>query len=102
MALRLDENKSVVPTLNLDWRDIGVSTANWLEHLCVSTELILKPRTWFRSIIRAHYSRGNIGGGIAGKLTFGELELGTYAVNLGRGPGVGVSRRNYLSLSATW
>lgn len=102
VALRLDETEAVTPTFNVDWREVGVKTDDWQEHLCMSTEVILKSRTWFRSILRAHYARGNWGGGIAGRLAFGEFEIGTYAVNLGRGTGVGPNRRSYASLSARW
>lgn len=102
IALRLDETRAVVPTLNIDWREIGVKTDHPIEHLCIGAEFVLQPRTWFRSILRGHFSRAQWGGGIAGRLAFGELEIGTYAVNLGRGPGVGTHRRNYASLSARW
>ena len=100
MAFQLVETLAVQPTLSLEWREIGVETESMLENICIGAEFILKPRRWFRSILRAHFAHGNLGGGIGGRLAFGELEIGTYAVNLGRGPGVGVNRRNYVSLAA--
>jgi len=100
--MQLVEGASVQPTLSVEWRDIGVRTNHPIEHVAMGAEFILKPRTWFRSILRGHFSRGNWGGGIAGRLSFGEIELGTYAVNIGNGPRIGVNRRNYLALSARW
>lgn len=103
VGAQLDESATVQPTLDVELRDIGVhADSSWIEHLCVGVEFLLKPRTWFRSILRGHFARGEWGGGIAGRLAFGEIEVGTYAPSLGRGPGVGSNRRSYLSLAARW
>jgi hypothetical protein len=90
------------PSLGIEFRDILVDSESWLEHLSVGAEFRFKPKTWFESLIRAHFYKGQLGGGIGGKLWFGELEVGTYAVSLGRGLGVGVDRRLYGRLSAVF
>jgi hypothetical protein len=90
------------PTLSVELRDMLIESTSILEHLSIGLEMMLKPKDWFTSYMRLHFYKGNIGGGIAGKLLFGELEVGTYAVNLGRGVGVGVDRRVYLAMSASF
>ncbi len=90
------------PSASLEFRDVLVDTDSWLEFVSAAVEFKFMPKTWFHSIIRGHFYKGNLGGGIGGKLWFGELEIGTYAVNLGRGLGVGVDRRLYAQLSSVF
>lgn len=90
------------PTVTFELRDLGVPTTSFLEKISSGIEFKFSPKSWFHSILRGHFYKGNLGGGIAGRLWFGELELGTYAVNLGRGVGVGVDRRLYGQLSAVF
>ena len=97
------ENMGVFkPTLSLELRNIGIRTDAFLEHVAIAAEFLLKPRKWFSSALRAHFAQGNVGGGLGGHLWFGEMELGTYVVNLGKGMGVGPDRRLYLSLSSAF
>jgi hypothetical protein len=90
------------PIIAIELRDLGVRTDTFLEHVHGCFEFALKTRPWFVSTIRGHFAKGNIGGGIAGRLWVGELEIGTFAVNLGKGAGVGRDRRTYVSLAAIW
>lgn len=90
------------PTASFELRDLTIQTDSWIEHISTGVELALRPRKWFRTALRGHYYKGNFGGGFGMKLTALEIELGTYAVNLGRGPGVGVDRRIYLQTSLVW
>lgn len=87
------------PILSAEWRDIGIYTNAAIEHLSVGLELNLKLRSWFAGALRTHFYKGNLGAGIGGHLGPGALEVGTYAVNLGNGPGIGVDRRYYAQMS---
>lgn len=90
------------PTLTFELRDLLVKTDSWLEHVHAAFEFRLQPKSWYVSTLRTHFAKGNVGGGLAGRFWVGEMEIGTYAVNLGKGPGVGRDRRSYLALSAVW
>lgn len=90
------------PTVSVELRDFLVKTDSFIERLSGAIELALKPRNWFRTALRGHYYKGNFGGGLGIKLSLLELEAGTYAVNLGKGPGVGVDRILYGQMSFVW
>lgn len=98
VAASIENMGKFKPTLSVEYRDIGIHMST-IEHLSIGAELALKLRSWFNGALRAHLYKGNIGGGIGGNLGPGNLELGTYAVNLGNGAGVGVDRRYYVQAS---
>ncbi len=102
LAAKLVNLGIATPIVSVELRDLGVPTTNFIEHVHSCFEFSLKTRPWFVSTIRGHFAKGNIGGGIAGRLWVGELEMGTFAVNLGNGAGVGRDRRTYVSLAAVW
>ncbi len=90
---------SLYPTFSFEWKDVLVPVNSVYERMAAGVELAVKPRSWFMAALRGHFYKGNIGGGIGGRLWKGELEMGTYAVNLGNGAGIGVDRLYYISLS---
>ena len=90
------------PTVSLELRELMIATDSFIERISMGIELALKPRTWFQTALRGHFYKGNFGGGLGLKFSVLELEFGTYAVNLGRGPGVGVDRMVYGQASLVW
>lgn len=90
------------PLATLELRDIVTRTDSFWEHVAGGIELTLQPKKFFRTALRGHFYKGNFGGGFGLKLSVLELEFGTYAVNLGKGPGVGVDRRMYAQTSLVW
>ncbi|MBS1985616.1 MAG: hypothetical protein JST16_15745 [Bdellovibrionales bacterium] len=90
------------PTVSLEARDLFNQVDDWREYLAAGVELALKPRRWFQSALRGHFFKGNLGGGFGVRLTALDIEMGTYAQNLGRGVGVGVDRVVYLQTSLVW
>jgi len=90
------------PTLTFELRDLFIQTHKFMEHISSGLELMLKPKRWLSTAFRLHFYKGNIGGGVGAVMGPAELELGTYAVNLGNGPGIGVNRRYYAQLSAVF
>jgi len=91
-----------IPVVSFEWRDLMIQTDDSLEHIHAAIELGFKPRRWYQAFLRGHFAKGNVGGGLAGKLWAAELEVGTYAVNMGKGPGIGRDRRSYVSLATNW
>jgi hypothetical protein len=91
---------SLIPSLEL--RDLMVPTNSFFEYVSMGLQIGLNTGYWFNGFIRTAYYKGTIAGGIGGNLGPGELELGTYAVALGEGFGVGVDRRYYARLALSW
>jgi hypothetical protein len=102
VAATVEDLGTVRPTLSFEYQQIGIHTDDMIEHFAVGAEALFKPLSWFQSALRLHYKAANFGGGLMVKVWKGELELGSYAVNLGKGAGVGVDRRLYLQASAEW
>jgi len=102
VALSAENTGAFKPTLAVDVRNLLIEAEEFTERLAVGLEFLFAPRPFFRTTFRGHLSGGNLGGGIG--LGFGptELELGSYAVNLGRGMGVGVDRRLYGRFALVW
>jgi len=90
------------PLLSLEYRNIFIPTGSMLENIALGTELGFKLRSWFKTAFRGHFASGNLGGGVGLVVGPADIELGTYAVNLGNGVGVGVSRRLYTKLGMAW
>lgn len=90
------------PLVSFELRDLFVRTDALLEHIAMGVELALRPRSWFSTALRGHFYKGNLGGGFGMKVGPADFEAGTYALNLGRGPGVGVERVMYGQLSLVW
>lgn len=90
------------PVLSLEYRNLFIPTGDVLENIAIGTDLQFKLRSWFKTALRGHFASGQLGGGLGFILGPGELELGTYAVNLGSGVGVGVSRRVYVKAGLAW
>ncbi len=90
------------PTVSLELRDLLIATDSFVERISAGVELALKPRSWFQTALRAHFYKGNFGGGMGLKMSLLELEFGTYAINLGKGPGIGVDRLIYGQASLVW
>lgn len=103
VAAQLKTLGKLVPTLSVEMRDFMIAVEDpIIERLSVGLELALEVKRWLRGAIAAHYYKGNIGGGIYGNMGPGNLAFLTDAVNLGRGAGVGVSRRYYLRAGMVW
>jgi len=98
-AIRVESLRTVVPTLSVELKDLGIRTDKWYEHLVAGLEVSIRTQKWFSTALRGHFARGNLGGGLGVFLGPAEIELGSYAVNLGRGPGIGVDRRYYGQLA---
>jgi dephospho-CoA kinase len=95
-AGRLINPGVIQPTLSIEFRDIFTDYDEFLEFLHIGFELAMRPRDFYSTAIRFGMAKGNLGGGIAFHWQIFELEVGTYAVNLGPGPGLGADRRYYL------
>ncbi len=98
-AVTFEKLGRLQPTLSFEIRDILVRTDKFVEHVHSGFELLLQPKKWLSTAFRGHFYKGNIGGGIGNILGPAELEIGSYAVNLGNGPGISVNRRYYSQLS---
>jgi hypothetical protein len=90
------------PVASLEYRNIFIPTDSVLENIAFGLEFGMKLRSWFKTAFRAHFASGNIGGGLGLKMGPADIELGTYAVSLGSGVGVGVSRRLYSKVGLAW
>jgi dephospho-CoA kinase len=95
-AGRLVNPGVIQPTLSIEFRDILTSYDEFLEFLHIGFEFAMRPRDFYSTAIRLSMAKGNLGGGIAFHWQIFELEVGTYAVNLGSGPGLGADRRYYM------
>ena len=96
VAARLTNPGVLEPTLAVEFRDLLTSYDEFLEFFHVGFELLMRPRDFYTSSLRLGLAKGNLSGGIAFHWQIFELEIGSYAVNLGPGPGIGTDRRYYI------
>ncbi|MEO5667943.1 MAG: hypothetical protein ABIR96_07790, partial [Bdellovibrionota bacterium] len=99
-AARLLNPGVLEPTFSVELRDLlSTSYDEFMEHLHMGFELLMRPRDFYTSALRLGFAKGNMTGGVAFQWQVFELELGTYAANLGPGPGIGVDRRYFIQTS---
>jgi dephospho-CoA kinase len=98
-AARLENPGVLEPTVSVEFRDLLTGYDEFLEFFHVGFELKIRPRDFYSNALRLHLAKGNVGGGFAFHWKIFELELGTYAVNLGPGPGIGRDRRYFAQAS---
>jgi hypothetical protein len=84
------------PTFSVEFRDLMTGYDEFLEFLHAGLELVMRPRDFYTTAFRVGFAKGNLSGGVGFKWQIFELELGTYAVNLGSGVGLGRDRRYFL------
>lgn len=89
----------IEPLLSVEFRDLTTGYDEFLELLHIAVQLKIQPIAFYTMYGRVHYAKGNLGGGLGFSWTMFELEGGTYAENLGPGPGIGIDRRYYLQLA---
>lgn len=95
-ALRLENEGIIEPLLSIELRDLTTGYDEFLEKFHVALQLKFEPRSFYTYYIRTHLAKGNLGGGLGFEWNVFEIEAGTYAENLGIGPGLGVDRRYYM------
>lgn len=102
-AIQLKTLGKLVPTLSVEMRDYMIAVEDpFIERLSVALELAMIVKKWLRGAVAASFYKGNVNGGIYGNMGPGQLALITEAVNLGRGAGVGVTRRYYMRAGLVW
>lgn len=99
LAGRIVNDGIIEPLLSVEFRDLTTGLDEFLEFLHIAVQLKIQPTSFYTMYGRFHYAKGNMGGGLGFQWTMFELEGGTYAENLGPGPGIGVDRRFYLQLA---
>ncbi len=92
----------IEPTLSLELRDLGTGYDELGEKFHAAIQLKMTPRDFYTTYVRFHIAKGNFGGGLGFRWSVFEFEAGTYAENLGPGPGVGADRRYYGQGALTW
>jgi hypothetical protein len=102
VAFALQKLGVLKPTLSFEYRDLLIDTNSPKEHYSVGFELASRITRWLRGAIATHYYKGNVGGGLYGYIGPGNLAFITDAVNLGKGPKIGVNRRYYVRAALEW
>lgn len=95
VAARLKNAGILEPIFTVELRDLLTENDEFLEYLHLAFELKIRPRDFYTMSVRVHLAKANVGAGIGFRWQIFEMELGTYAVNLGPGPGIGRDRRYY-------
>jgi dephospho-CoA kinase len=95
VAARLKNPGVLEPIWSVELRDMLTEHDEFLEFLHVAFELKMRPRSFYTSSLRFHLAKTNFGGGLGLRWSIVDVEFGTYAVNLGPGPGIGRDRRYY-------
>ncbi|MBP7844523.1 MAG: hypothetical protein KA116_06880 [Proteobacteria bacterium] len=101
-AVSLHKIGRMRPTISVDYRDYLVKTDKKIEHLGIGMEFYMRVTRWLHGALAGHFYKGNLGGGAYGHIGPGYIAFVTEAVNLGRGPGIGVDRRYYVRASFEW
>jgi len=102
IAGKLMNSGIIEPTLSFELRDLGTGFDEFLEIFHAALQFTIRPRSFYTTYMRAHLAKGNLGGGLGFKWSVFELEVGSYAENLGSGPGIGVDRRYYGQGTLSW